>query len=89
MKTVVIWDTCGQGQIRFFVLDGDMSRLNTIYINTYTEKTPAGRKQQKLIDELNKLVYDDQGKDIVTFLDDFPVEEVKAGAKVIVAGFLP
>ncbi len=89
MKTVVIWDQCGTEQIKFFVADGDLTRFNLLYINTYTEKTSSGRKMEKLLNELNKLVYDQAGNTLVKFLDDFPADEVKTGAKVIVAGFLP
>ena len=33
MKTVVIWDTVGMDSIKYFVLDGDFSHLNEVYIN--------------------------------------------------------
>jgi hypothetical protein len=89
MKTVVIWDTCGAETIHFFILDGDLSRLNGLYINTYTEKTPEGRKKEKLLNELSKLTYDKKGNFLQKLLPAFPVDEVKAGALVIVAGFLP
>ena len=89
MKTIVIWDMCGQEPIKYFIADGDLSRLNGLYINTYTEKTPEGRKKEKLLTELSKLTYDKEGNFLQTLLSDFPVQAVKDGALVIVAGFLP
>ena len=89
MKTVVIWDMCGQEPIKYFILDGDFTRLAGLYINTYTEKTPEGRKKEKLLTELSKLTYDKIGTFLPVLLDDFPVQAVKDGAQVIVAGFLP
>lgn len=89
MKTVVIWDMSGQEPIKYFILDGDFSKFNGLYINTYTEKTPEGRKKEKLLTELSKLTYDKKGNFLPVLLDDFPVQAVKDGARVIVAGFLP
>ena len=88
-KTVVIWDMCGEAPIKYFVVDGDLSRLHGLYINTYTEKTPEGRKKEKLLTELSKLTYDKKGNFLPNLLDAFPVQTVKEGALVIVAGFLP
>jgi hypothetical protein len=73
MKTVVIWDMMGQEPIQYFVVTGDWSRFNHLYINTYTDKTPKG----------------ESGNMLQTLLSDFPIEEVKDGAQVIVCGFLP
>lgn len=89
MKTVVIWDMCGEAPIKYFIADGDLSRLNGLYINTYTEKTPEGRKKEKLLMELSKLTYDKHGTFLHALLDTFPIQAVKDGAQVIVAGFLP
>lgn len=89
MKTVVIWDMCGEAPIKYFITDGDLSQLDGLYINTYTEKTPEGRKKEKLLIELFKLTYDKKGNFLPALLDAFPVQAVKDGAQVIVAGFLP
>lgn len=85
MKTVVIWDQCGQEAVQFFVVDEDVTRFNQLYINTYTKD----KKQAKLLDELSAFTYDAEGNFLHTLLDDFPVEAVKQGAAVIVCGFLP
>lgn len=79
MKTVLIYDNVGMCPIEFAVLDGDYSHLNGIYIN-------AADADEKLQDELDKLVYDDHA---LLFLSEFPAQAVKDGAIVIVAGFLP
>jgi hypothetical protein len=81
MKTVFIWDEM-VGEIKFFVVDGDYRHLNNIYIN--------GSDDDEKLDQLNEiLAYDDAGKPKVTMLTEFPAQDVKDGAFVIVAGFLP
>lgn len=80
MKTVLIWDQCGQEMIKFAVLDGDYRRLNRTYINMGSEDE----------DELNCLVYNNEtGKYLLNFSEEFPYNTVKEGAFVIVAGILP
>jgi hypothetical protein len=82
MKTVIIWDECGQEDIQFVVVDGDYSELNGIYINN-------AHQEQDDRDRLSALIYAEDGEVIADFLKDFPVDAVKEGACVIVAGFLP
>lgn len=81
MKTVVIWDDC-EANLKFFVVDRDVSHLNGVYVNSLntTEEQCA---------EASSLVYDDKGKQVIEMQDEFPVEAVKEGAKVITCGFLP
>ena len=82
MKTVVIWDSV-DADIRFFVIDRDLSHLNGKYVNHYDNTEEMDR-------EISSLVYDEQtGAPIVGMLSTFPVDEVKAGAAVVVMGFLP
>jgi len=79
-QTVVIWDSCGVEAIRFFVVDADITHLNDVYINS----TDSSYEAQE---ELNKRLFDDEGREL-PYLRDFPVEAVKNGASVIVAGFM-
>jgi hypothetical protein len=81
-KTVVIWDQIGQDDIKFAILDGDYSELDGVYINN-------SMQDPEDTDRLGSLIYDDNGKEIATFVAKFPVDLVKEGAIVIVAGFLP
>jgi hypothetical protein len=81
-KTVVIWDMCGQEPIQFAVIDRDITHLDGIYINS-SGNDPAKE------DELSNLFYADDGVLEVDLTEVFPVHAVQAGAKVIVAGFLP
>lgn len=81
-KTVLIYDQCGQEEIQFAVLDGDYSELNGIYINN-------AHQEQEDQDRLNDLICDEEGGYKINLLDQFPVDAVKDGAVVIVAGFLP
>jgi hypothetical protein len=81
-KTVIIWDTLLEGGfIRFLVVDKDVSHLHNKYVN-------STKVSKKHFDEINALTLDKKYNP-VPMLDEFPYEEVKAGAKVIVCGFLP
>ena len=73
MKTVIIFDSCGEVDLKFYIVDGDWSILDKFYVNM-TEPT---EEQQKLMDLLEKESY----------VKEFPVEAVKEGAKVIVHGY--
>lgn len=82
-KTVIIWDELN-ADLFFFVIDGDQTKFNEVYINAVTD-------EEELLDELNTLIYkdDNSGQFAHEPLDFFPVEAVRDGAAVIVAGFLP
>jgi hypothetical protein len=81
-NTVVVWDSCGADPISFFVVTGrDISYLNGKYVNH--EDNP-----DFINTHLKKLVYGEDGMLAVEMLAAFPVDEVKAGATVIVCGWL-
>ena len=88
MQTVIIWDELA-GDLDFFVVDGDRSHLNDVYINQFEHESLDADTLEKYQDELNELLYTDAGAKKLIPKDEFPVEAVKQGAKVIVAGFLP
>lgn len=81
-RTVIVWDECGQNDISFVVVGLDVTHLAGVYINR------CGNDRDKE-DELASLIYDDFGRTRNEHLPSFPVEAVKAGAAVIVCGFLP
>ena len=81
MKTVIIFDQL-DAEILFFVLDGDHTDLDGAYINS--TGTPDNEA-----DELHKRLYNKNGSFKVVSTKTFPVQAVKDGAFVIVAGFLP
>lgn len=80
MKTVVIWDTI-EDAIRFFVLNGDFTRLDGVYINQCQDK--------ELESELAAIVYDKDGNEKIKMLGHFPTNEIKKDTAVIACGFLP
>ena len=84
-KTVIIYETFTD-PIVFIVVDGDVSHLDKVFVNNMT-------CERKLQDELCDMLYDVVSGDSTPLLNSavqvFPVEEVKNGAKVITAGFLP
>lgn len=83
MKTVIIYDQCGEDAIKFYVVEGDYEHLDGIYVN-------HSRQPEALRDMLADLFYDrETGQDLLTAEDSFPINAVKDGAVVIVAGFLP
>ncbi len=79
MKTVIIWDTC-TAEIRFIVIDGDYRHLN----DTYLGGNDAPEKEE----ELEKLLFTENGGYKYQLSNKFPTGEVVHGAFVIVAGNL-
>jgi len=83
MKTIVIWDQCGQEPIKFFILKGDKTHLDGIYINN-AEQDP------ELQEELTDMVFDESGNTIMKMYKKFPMQTVRRpDTKVITCGFLP
>jgi len=81
MKTIIIYDQCGEHAIQFFVVDGDYSHLNNVYINN--------TEDQAKTDELSDLLYGEDGRIQLKAYKKFPIKAAKEGANVIVAGFAP
>ena len=81
MKTVIIYDQCYEAPLSFYVVDGDYSELNGVYGNSVKSDEIAQGN-------LFKLVFNEDWTQKPA-LAEFPVEAVKAGAIVIVAGFIP
>lgn len=83
MKTIIIWDTCGEDQIRFLSAEGDHRNLDQVYINQSDSDETA---QDELNDLVNKLTNHWQDRMPVSF----PVAAFNPATDfVIVAGFLP
>jgi hypothetical protein len=85
MRTVVIYETFTD-PIIFLVIEGDVTRFDGLYIN-------AVGNDEALQDEFCYMLYDELSGAETKLLKDarktFPIDEVKNGASVIVAGFLP
>lgn len=92
MKTIVIWDTCGEEDIKFFVVDGDKSHLDRVYINA---SEPEGIEKEDWEDLQAELDIVQTLKNPRQMLTDFPgdvlIEQIQKGLgiAVIVAGFIP
>lgn len=80
-KTVVIWDSV-DADIKFFVVDRDLSHLDRKYVND-------ADNSEEIDDEISNLMYNADGHMCIEITNNFPVEAVRQGAKVIVCGFLP
>lgn len=84
MKTIVIWDEY-DAEIKFFVLEGNYSHLDNVYINGLHS---SERKQI----ELYNLVYDeDTDLPKIAMSKEFPIEHCAKRELlcVIVAGLVP
>lgn len=75
MNTIIIYDQCGEADITFYIVEGDKSHLNKIYIN-------ACDQDEALQDELYELIQK------YTAIKDFPIYQIGRETRVIVAGFL-
>ena len=73
-KTIFIYDQCGQAEVKFFVLEGDYTELDGVYINS--------TEGEELIDKLNSALPDDK-----LLLREFPTKEVTENTAVIIVGF--
>ena len=88
MRTIFIYDQCCQDDVKFFILDGDYSHLDGIYINAVYDNDNDNEKEQKQ-DELNALLFDNEGQLKQSLIDSFPVAEINKMDKVITVGFYP
>ena len=82
VRTAVIYDE-GQGDLKFFVYDGDLRDLDNVYINQY------GGDEVKMT-RLYDTLYDENGYCKVEFCDrEQFTDAIQRGAYVTVCGFLP
>lgn len=82
MKTLLIFYSPLEEPIKFIVADGDYSYLDQKYLNS------MGTTDEES-DILNSLVFTEDWHYVGSFLEDFPVELVQQGVKVVVVGLLP
>lgn len=80
MRTLFIYDQVLEQPIKFFVLDGDYSRLDRVYMN-------HAEGDGELMEELHHLIYDEDGQELVTMSEIFPYDE--KFDTVVVCGFIP
>lgn len=69
MKTVFIYELIPE-ELKFFVVDGNYSELNNVYINEV-------RQDEVKTQILHDLIYDDEGNVLVEYSNDFPIDIVK------------
>lgn len=81
MKTVMIFDSCGETELRFYVLEGNYSHLNNVYINSCHD--------EDLEIELRELLYTETFDEKCNYSEQFPIEEINQDTVVIVCGFTP
>lgn len=81
MKTVIIWNEFGERDLGWFIVDGDYSELDRVYIN-------SAMCDEDDIDKLNNLVYGDETGDML-FEPNTDFNLMPREYPIIVAGFLP
>lgn len=82
MKTIVIFDQCGQEPLSFFISQKNLTSLDNVYINA---SNTSKKKEEKAL----ALIYNKDGKLKPKMLESFPVDKVDADTKVITIGFIP
>lgn len=81
-NTIIIFDM-GEGEISFFVLEGDYSRLDRVWIGI-----ADGRDKEQ--EELSDLFWDEKGEPKKEGLTHFPHEAYRPQeTAVIICGFAP
>ena len=81
-RTLVIWDSM-DNEIKFFVLDGDQTKYDGVYIQSRVDGSDA-----KLQKGLAALVYTKKGTHKVSMVDKFP-RPLLSSTAVITAGIIP
>ena len=83
-KTVFIYDQCGESDISYFVKDGDFSHMNKAYVNSI-------KLDRETEADLLAMLFTEGGDNNpdTVFLSEFPSQDVKDGAIVVIVGFLP
>jgi len=82
MNTIIIWDSCGVEEIKFFNLLGDYSRFNNCYINSVDCSS-------EILDEMLDLFYPNNKSLEPTPLYDFPKSLVFENTVIVACGELP
>lgn len=81
LKTVLCWDAMGEDLITWFIVDGDWTRFQDVYVNG--DNSP-------LADELCDLMYDSKGElNFASCTKDDAVKAIISGAKLVVCGIVP
>ncbi len=85
MKTIIIWDSIGEEDIKFYVVEGDHTELNNVYVNSTKHDNYSEEELEVAQDALMKLVGDfpPEARFPTNVILSFP------DTKVIVAGFIP
>lgn len=80
-KSAVIWNEIED--LRYLVLDGDLSKFEGVYIN-------STNSDEELQRQLNDTIYNEEGLHRFKFvtLNEF-AEAIRAGAVAVECGFLP
>lgn len=76
MKTIMIWDTLGESNLSFAVLDGDYDYLDGTYLN-------ESDADSENVTELNEI------QETVQFVEEWPYDATTGAYRVIRCGFVP
>jgi adenine-specific DNA methylase len=86
MKTLIIYDSCGQQDLKGAIIEGDKSKYNGIVFNAYIENKEKRKKEEELENEF----CNEFGDDFSIFNENIaPLIESKNFDKVAVVAFIP
>jgi hypothetical protein len=95
MKTIVIWDTCGEDRIRFFVAPGDWEELDQAYLNSSDSSDEQIARMELMLYSAG-INLSEGFKNNSRVLNAFPLEAFRnefnnfnPSIKVITCGFIP
>lgn len=96
MKTIMIYDSCGQEPTKFGVFDGDLSRFDKVYLNEWIDDALEGHREKEYKqEELHELLFDSDGMDRVEWKDSYPQDivleqlAVDQHPVIIICGMIP
>ena len=76
MKTLIIYDQCGQEALEFYLMDCEWSKINGIYINNADNSEESEKYLMETLEKAEKC-------------DTFPLSRMSEIQAVAICGFLP
>ena len=95
MKTLIIFDSVGQDELRYVIVDGDRSQLQGVYVNQCVPEGTDEEEWEKLTHEVFLINCDEEGNSNGDMTSEFPMAQLKKlweqgeEVKTATCGFLP
>mgnify|MGYP003453548472 FL=1 len=85
MKTLILYDSCGENSLKGKIVDGDKSKYNGICFNCYIED----KEKRAIENKLQKEYLDEFGEDFIFEEDASELIQSKNFDKVAIIAFIP